>query len=213
MKVKSWRNLTALRGEREARRCLSPLRPVRRSDVSKHSACQKQGTPGSPGLTGVSLRPVVRSDLDVIRRWLRQPEVEEWWGPASATTAEVQIAVQSPSALCRIVQSDGVAVGYCHAIDAQLWGDHLPEDLEPGTWDLDLFIGSAAHRGQGIGLKALDLLRSEVFSTTLAPAVCIFASIRNEAAVRAYEKAGFRWQRLWTETGTGPCWFMVAPRP
>lgn len=166
-----------------------------------------------PSLTDISLRPVARGDLDHIRRWLRQPEVEAWWGPASATVAEVQIALESPSALCRIIQVDGVAVGYCHAIDAQIWGDHLPDELQPGTWELDVFIASAGHRGQGVGLKALELLKSEVFSTTLAPAVCIFASIHNEAVVRAYEKAGFRWQTIWAEPATGPSWFMVAVRP
>lgn len=161
----------------------------------------------------VALRPVLRGDLDQIRVWLRQPDIEAWWGPSSATAAEVQIAMQSPSALCRVIEAGGQAVGYCHAIDASLWGDDLPEDLEPGTWDLDLFIASAEHRGRGVGLKALELLKSEVFSTTLATAVCVFASIRNEAAVRAYEKAGFRWQRIWKDSAVGPSWFMVAQRP
>jgi aminoglycoside 6'-N-acetyltransferase len=155
----------------------------------------------------------VRGDLDRIRAWLRQPDIEAWWGPASATAAEVQIAVQSSAALCRMIESDGVPVGYCHAIDATLWGEDLPDDLEPGTWDLDLFIASAAHRGQGVGLKALEMLKFEVFSTTLATAVCVFASIRNEAAVRAYEKAGFQWQRIWNDRAVGPSWFMVARRP
>ncbi len=164
-------------------------------------------------LTQITLRPVARGDLDRIRTWLRQPEIETWWGPASATTAEVQIALQSPSAVCRIIEADGEAVGYCHAIDAALWGDNLPEDLEPGTWDLDLFIASAEHRGQGAGLKALNLRKYEVFSTTLATAVCVFASIRNEAAVRAYEKAGFVWQRFWNDQAVGPSWFMIARRP
>lgn len=164
-------------------------------------------------LTHISLRPVTQGDLDRIRAWLRQPEIETWWGPASATAAEVQIALQSASAVCRIIEANGEAVGYCHAIDAALWGDDLPEDLEPGTWDLDLFIASAAYRGQGVGLKALDLLKSEVFSTTLATAVCVFASIRNEAAVRAYEKAGFVWQRIWNDRAVGPSWFMIARRP
>ena len=178
-----------------------------RIPVSNTGGCVRSG------LTGTTLRPVGQGDLDQIRRWLRQPEVEAWWGPASATSAEVQIAVQSPSALCRLIEVDGVAVGYCHAIDAQIWGDHLPDELQPGTWELDVFIASAGHRGQGIGLNALKLLKSEVFSTTLAPAVCIFASIRNEAVVRAYEKAGFRWQSVWTGTASGPSWFMVAVRP
>jgi aminoglycoside 6'-N-acetyltransferase len=156
---------------------------------------------------------VTQGDLDRIRAWLRQPEIESWWGPASATAAEVQIALQSASAVCRIIEANGEPVGYCHAIDAALWGDDLPEDLEPGTWDLDLFIASAAYRGQGVGPKALDLLKSEIFSTTLATAVCVFASIRNETAVRAYEKAGFVWQRIWNDRVVGPSWFMIARRP
>lgn len=163
-------------------------------------------------LTDIALRPVSRSHLAQIRRWLRQPEVEAWWGPASGTVAAVQIAMESPSALCRIIEVKGVAVGYCHAIDAQIWGDRLPDDLQPGTWELDVVIASTGHRGHGVGLKALELLKSEVFSTTLAPAVCVFASIRNEAAVRAYERAGFRWQSVWTGTASGPSWFMVAQR-
>jgi len=52
-----------------------------------------------------------------------------------------------------------------------------------------------------------------VFATTLAVAVCVFASIENEAAVRAYEKAGFRWRRVWHDPISGPEWFMIAERP
>jgi aminoglycoside 6'-N-acetyltransferase len=51
-----------------------------------------------------------------------------------------------------------------------------------------------------------------VFATTLAVAVCVFPSVKNERAVRAYEKAGFRWQRVWHDPQTGPAWFMVARR-
>ncbi len=164
-------------------------------------------------MSQVSLRPVTGADHGLIRAWLRQPEIEAWWGPASATSAEVLIALQSSSAICRIIEVEGEAAGYCHAIDATLWGDDLPEDLEPGTWDLDIFIAAARHRGQGLGLHALELLKAEVFSTTLATGVCVFASIRNEKAVRSYEKAGFIWQRIWNDPAAGPSWFMVARRP
>lgn len=161
----------------------------------------------------IALRKATAADLEMLRAWLRRPDIEAWWGPASATGAEVQIALQSPTALCRVILADGAPIGYCHAIDAAVWGDQLPDDLEPGTWDLDIFIASPEHRGQGAGLQALILLKHEVFTTTLAPAVCVFASIRNEAAVRAYEKAGFAWKKIWNDAATGPSWFMVAQRP
>jgi RimJ/RimL family protein N-acetyltransferase len=141
----------------------------------------------------VRLRPAGRSDWDLIRGWLARDDIQDWWGPPSATEAEV--------------------VGYAHAVDATLWGESLPLDLEAGTWDLDLFIASEEHRGRGVGQTALALLKEEVFASTLAVAVCVFPSVRNERAVRAYEKAGFYWKRIWNDPHAGPSWFMVAERP
>jgi len=160
----------------------------------------------------IQLRQATRDDGALIRTWLADPGIQEWWGPFSATQAEVNIALSSNHAICRIIECDGQAVGYCHAIDATMWGDQLPEELEPGTWDLDIFVASERHRGKGIGQAALAALKDEVFSTTLAMAVCVFPSIRNERAVRAYEKAGFRWKRIWNDPHMGPSWFMVAER-
>jgi aminoglycoside 6'-N-acetyltransferase len=160
----------------------------------------------------VRLRPAQRRDWDLIRGWLARPDIEAWWGPRSATEAEVNIALGSSHALSRIIEANGEPVGYAHAVDATMWGEELPEDLAPGTWDLDLFIASEEHRGRGVGQTALAQLKDEVFTTTLATAVCVFPSIRNERAVRAYEKAGFRWKRIWNDPHTGPAWFMVAER-
>jgi RimJ/RimL family protein N-acetyltransferase len=160
----------------------------------------------------VTLRVATKNDWDTIRAWLTDPGIEDWWGPVSATEPEVNIALNSPTAICRIIEADGTPVGYAHAIDAMVWGSSLPEELEPGTWDLDLFIASESHRGIGIGQRALSLLKDEVFQTTMAIAVCVFPSVRNERAVRAYEKAGFRWKRIWNEPLYGPSWFMIADR-
>jgi aminoglycoside 6'-N-acetyltransferase len=162
---------------------------------------------------GVRLRPATRGDWDLIRGWLARPDIQEWWGPVSATEAEVNMALGSQHALVRIIEADGEPVGYAHAVDATLWGEHLPQELEPGTWELDLFIASEEHRGKGVGQVALAQLKGEVFAATLAVAVCVFASVRNERAVRAYEKAGFHWRRIWKDPYQGPSWFMVAERP
>ena len=34
----------------------------------------------------------------------------------------------------------------------------VPEELVPGTWDIDLFIASPAHRNRGIGARAAHYL-------------------------------------------------------
>jgi len=152
-------------------------------------------------------------DWSMIRAWLARPEIQKWWGPSAASEAEVIMALDSPHAIARIIEVEGLAAGYCHAIDASLWGDQLPEDLPAGTWDLDIFVGEPEFRGQGIGAEALTQLREEVFSTTLAVAVSVFPSIENEAAVRAYEKIGFVWTRVWNDPVAGPSWFMISERP
>ena len=161
----------------------------------------------------VGLRPAIRADWDLIRGWLERPDIQEWWGPLSATEAEVNVALSSEHALCRIILAGGAPVGYAHAVDATLWGEALPQDLQAGTWDLDLFIASEELRGKGVGQAALAQLKDEVFASTLALAVCVFPSIRNERAVRAYERAGFRWKRIWNDPHAGHSWFMVAERP
>ena len=162
----------------------------------------------------VLLRPARRDDWPTIRRWLKRQDIQDWWGPSSATAAEVLLALDSPSAMCRMISSNatGETIGYGHAIDAATWGANLPDDLAPGTWEIDLFIASEVHRGHGAGAAALSLLKAEVFETTLAVAVAVFPLIANERAVRAYEKAGFRWKRVWEDPIAGPAWFMTVER-
>lgn len=168
---------------------------------------------GEGANAGVALRPATHGDWPLIRSWLARPDIQRWWGPQASTEAEVLMALDSAHAICRMIEVEGEPVGYAHAVDATLWGESLPDDLSPGTWDLDIFIAAEAHRGKGVGVAALELLKEEVFETTLAIAVCVFASIENEAAVRAYEKAGFRWRRVWHDPVSGPEWFMIAERP
>jgi aminoglycoside 6'-N-acetyltransferase len=119
----------------------------------------------------------------------------------------------SATALPRIIECDGQPIGYAHAVEIGVWAEERPEDLPAGTWDIDLFIASAEHRGKGLSHAALTLLTEEVFATTLAVACSAVVPVRNEAAVRAYERAGFRWLRIWPDPLFGPSWLMLKERP
>src|SRR5262249_8653945 len=155
--------------------CATPTgsqQPTRRAPPWASPACVTSGTEVMKKGAAVRLRSAGRSDWDLIRGWLARPDIQDWWGPLAATEAEVNMALSSAHAICRIIEADGVPVGYAHAVDATLWGESLPQDLEPGTWDLDLFIASEEHRGRGVGHAALALLKDEVFASHLAVAVC-----------------------------------------
>lgn len=165
-------------------------------------------------MTGqIQLRPMGPGDRDRVRLWLELPEVRAFWGSASAAEAEVSLAFASDGALCRMIVVDGQTVGYAHALDCVLIGGDHAAALAPGTWDCALFVGSATHRGQGLGGAALRHLIDEVFSSTLSLACVIRVPVRSEAAVRAVELAGFRWVRIEGDAALGPVWVMRADRP
>ncbi len=161
----------------------------------------------------VSFRPATTGDWPLIRSWLGEPHVAAWWGGRASGEASITIAMDTPSALVRIIEAGGEPIGYAQALDIVLWGEAVPPRLPPGTWDADLFIGSKGHLNQGYGVAALQMLGDELFHTTLAPALCLIVSIRNEMAVRIYEKSGFHWHSIWADPIDGACWVMLRERP
>lgn len=160
----------------------------------------------------LNLRPATSADRFRIRGWLADSAVQTWLGNVASAEAEITLAMSSTSALCRIVECAGCNVGYGHAVEGALWAGE-PEAVAPGTWSVTLFVASQEHRGQGIGTAALTQLTQEVFATTMALACCGVVPIRSEAAVRAYESAGFRWSRIWHDPLVGPAWLMLRERP
>lgn len=174
------------------------------------------GTNANPRLLPeIRLRPLAARDRDLVHRWLLDPEVRRWWGNAASATAEIRMAMESQAALCRLIETrdaDWLPIGYAQAFELGQLSSRLPDGLDAGTWDCDVFIGSPAHRGRGFGQAALARLVDEIFGSTLAVACSISVSIRNESAARAYEKIGFRWVSIANDPIFGPSWVMRRDR-
>lgn len=162
---------------------------------------------------GPALRPVTFADRGTIQGWLQNPGVQRWWGNVASADAGIRLALDSDAACCRMIEIDGLAVGYAQAVDGGFAGTSRPPQIPPGTWDCDLFIASEPHRGQGHGQAALDLLVTEVFGSTLTLACMIVVPVRKERAVRACESAGFRWVAVSEDPIHGPSWVMLRERP
>jgi aminoglycoside 6'-N-acetyltransferase len=161
------------------------------------------------------LDPLGRGDHARLRGWLELPTVQAWWGTRNRAEAEITLALETSSALCRTIWIDGQPIGYAHALDAALLdgGGCIGAPLESGTWECVTFIASEAHRGRGLGEAALRALVGEVFATTLAVACTLRVPVSKEQAVRAVEAAGFRWVRIEQDAGLGRVWLMRCERP
>lgn len=157
------------------------------------------------------LRPADMRDWPLISTWLRQPEVLRWWGSLSAAEASVMAGMRADMGLCSIIEADHLAIGYAQALDTEPL-DGVPHDVTAGTFRIDAFIANSDYRGRGAGQAAIRLVANEVFATTLAPAVIVLAALKHEAAVRAYERTGFRWVRVIDDPVLGPCWLMRLER-
>jgi aminoglycoside 6'-N-acetyltransferase len=161
----------------------------------------------------IRLRPATPEDRFLIRRWLAEPDVQTWWGTAASAEAEITLALGSAAALPRVIERGGLPIGYAHAVEIGLWAEQRPDGVPAGAWDIDYFVASAANHDAKLGHAVLALLTEEVFATTLAVACSAVVSIRNEAAVRSYERAGFRWLRVLQDPLFGPSWLMLKQRP
>jgi RimJ/RimL family protein N-acetyltransferase len=161
----------------------------------------------------VRLRVAGAEDRFLIRRWLGDRELALWWGNAASAEAQINLAMSSQLALCRIIEVESRPLGYVHAEEIGLWSEERPPELAPGTWHIGYFVPSTEREGPGLAAAVLAMLAAEVFATTLAVACSGVVSIRNEAGARAYERAGFRWQRIWHDRLLGPSWLMLRERP
>jgi RimJ/RimL family protein N-acetyltransferase len=121
----------------------------------------------------VTLRAVEREDVEVLHGI----------DAAYETWPEVSYAPYAPKSLDEVLKAfDGELVGTCC-----FWG------IDPHNRRAHLGIGLAeAHRGRGIGTDACRVLLHHGFVDRGLHRVQLEVLATNAAAIRSYEKAGFR---------------------
>jgi aminoglycoside 6'-N-acetyltransferase len=151
----------------------------------------------------VTFRVLTREDLEMMLRWLSDPDVAAWYEEGALTPAGIEARYgptidESEPVRGFVILIDGNAAGY---IQTYVLGDHpgylTQIDLEPEVVSTDLFIGDPAYRNQGWGAPVLRAFhRQIVFGEMGARMASIMPSSRNERAIAAYRKAGFTWSRV-----------------
>ncbi len=145
-----------------------------------------------PTLCGprLCLQPWEESALELCVRWFSDPQVRKaalaphpW--PWIRLRARVQEIFCDPQAVhfLIVLRAGDQPIGVCGLFDV---------DQEQGTAQLGVVIGEAAARGQGYGTEALNLLVAYAFDHLGLRLLRLQVREDNAAAVRVYEKLGFR---------------------
>ncbi|HET8673026.1 MAG TPA: GNAT family protein [Thermoleophilaceae bacterium] len=126
----------------------------------------------------IRLRPLAEGDENELLRIHRTPEVLRWWGEP-----ESGFPYDEPESTRFTIEVDGRIAGLI-----QFWEEREPQYRHAG---IDLFLDPALH-GRGIGTEAVRRLARLLMEEHGHHRITIDPAADNRAAVRAYEKAGFR---------------------
>ncbi|MEX2212267.1 MAG: GNAT family protein [Gaiellaceae bacterium] len=128
------------------------------------------------------LRPLAAGDVPRLVEIGRQPEVARWWTSVTEEKLAAKAEGRDESTALAVVL-EGEVVGLIQYHEE----DH-PEYRSAG---LDIFLSAEVH-GRGIGTDAVRTLARWLVRERGHRRLTIDPAVENPAAVRAYEKAGFR---------------------
>jgi aminoglycoside 6'-N-acetyltransferase len=126
----------------------------------------------------LTLRPLAPGDEAELRRIHRTPEVSRWW-----EMPEDDFPWDEPEATRLTIEVDGAVAGLIQ----------FSEETEPKYRHaaIDLFLDPALH-GRGLGTEAVQQVVRRLIDERGHHRITIDPATENTAAIRAYEKAGFR---------------------
>jgi aminoglycoside 6'-N-acetyltransferase len=151
-------------------------------------------------------RPMSAADLPLIRRWLSQPHVAEWWHDPVEQFELVSGDLDHPDVAQFMVAADGRPFAYLQCYQLSDWTTGFGPQPE-GTRGLDQFIGESDMLERGHGSVFIRTFTERLLANG-TPRVVIDPDPANPRAIRAYEKAGFVKDRV-VDTPDGPALLMV----
>ena len=141
----------------------------------------------------VLLRPGRPEDADKLIRIRKEPEVALRWGSDNIEEEIGKGFIGTEEGF--VIEVDGEVVG------AIQYGEE--DDPMYRHASVDIFLATSCH-GQGVGTEAIRLLADHLFEERGHHRLTIDPAADNVAAIRAYEKVGFRRVGLMRSYERGP---------
>ena len=152
----------------------------------------------SPEPCEISFRRLRTPDLVLMHRWLNAPHVVRWWHSEGTSYRAVEeeylpyIEGREPVGPYLILHGDR-PIGYVQAYLVSHDEEYARLVDVVSSAGVDLFIGEEEFLHRGLGSHLLRrFLAQKVFSDPGVEVCVIGPEPKNAAAIRAYEKAGFR---------------------
>jgi aminoglycoside 6'-N-acetyltransferase len=130
----------------------------------------------------VLLRPFTAEDVPDIAAIQAQPSIARWWGPPDDGELRGK-AAGTDECTAFAIEVEGEVVGLIQF--------HEEDEPRYRSAGIDLFVGEDA-QGKGIGVDAIRTLARHLVEDRGHHRLTIDPAAENKAAIRAYEKAGFR---------------------
>ena len=148
---------------------------------------------------------LTEGDLPLIRRWLLEPHVSRWWADPPRDTYpddeldkyRQRVRGEGDPTDIFFIRHRGHPIGFIQSYridDYDEYGRALALDVPSAG--IDLFIGEPAEIGKGHGPRLIRAFLRDVVFARYDVAECVIGpSVKNPSAIRASEKAGFRFFR------------------
>jgi len=153
-----------------------------------------------------AFRPMTAADLPLIRRWLAEPHVREWWGDPAEQYDLVKGDLDEPSMDQFVVSTDGTDFAYIQCYDLSAWNSGFGAQPK-GTRGIDQFIGEPGMIARGHGSALIRTFSDDRLASGV-PRIVTDPDPDNHRAIRAYEGAGFQRSHM-VETPDGTALLMV----
>lgn len=143
---------------------------------------------------GIYLRLMTYEDTDMIVKWRNTPDVRDRFIYRQPFTREGHISwIKNKIETGQVVQ-----FVICNMADHKPLGSVYVRDIdmEHKKGEYGIFIGEADARGRGVGTAAAGLMLKYCFEELKLHRVYLRALADNTAAIRSYEKAGFKREGL-----------------
>lgn len=139
----------------------------------------------------VDFEPVMATHLPMLRRWLEEPHVRQWWGDPATELELIRSGQEDGEVDAYIAHFNGEPVAYIQSwrpseYDEEPWEKEMPSD----TVGVDIFIGRPEMTGRGVGPRILRAFARMLFESGV-PRLVIDPDAANSRAVKAYAAAGF----------------------